>query len=202
MNLSSLALFAAALAAACAIPGPATTAVVARVLSQGLSGAWPLCAGLLLGDLLWCGASMFGAGARLAQTQPLALMLRYAGAAYLAWLAWKLWNTLPAATATETGDSGAARAMLGGLAIALTNPKTMLFYLALLPTIIDGGDATPLEFALPALTITIVYGSVLMAYALAATAARSRLHSPRQAWRIRRASGVVIASTALLIVMR
>jgi threonine/homoserine/homoserine lactone efflux protein len=86
--------------------------------------------------------------------------------------------------------------------VALANPKTMLFYLALLPAIIDTSNVATHEFAIVALVITVVYGGVLIAYALAAAAARHRFDSPRQMQRIRRVSSVIIAMSALLIVIR
>ena len=144
MQASNLVLFAFALGGACAIPGPAIIAVVARALSSGGSAALPLCAGLLLGDLAWCALSMFGAASVLAQSPPLALALRYAGAAYLAWLACKLLHTTPS---TDDPSADNATTLSGGLAIALANPKTMLFYLALLPTIVAIEHASLREFA-------------------------------------------------------
>src|SRR5687767_1065463 len=87
MTAAGLALTAAALAAACATPGPATTALVARVLRHGPASAPSFCAGLLIGDLLWLACAALG-GAALAQThRPLLWALRYAGAAYLLYLA-------------------------------------------------------------------------------------------------------------------
>lgn len=201
MSASSLALFAAALGGACAVPGPSVTAVIARALSQGLPAALPFCLGLVLGDLAWCGLSMFGAGAVFAQAPSLATALRYTGAAYLLWIAWELWCATPA-VARDANALGVGRSTIDGLAVALSNPKTMLFYVALLPAIVDLDAVAPADFALPALVIAVVCGSVLCAYAVASARLRGRLDPQRQLRHIRRISGAVIALGALLIVTR
>ena len=69
MSLASLLAFAAALAVACASPGPTTTAVVARVLGRGRTGIWAFCLGLLLGDLFWLCAAALGAATLAQQAQ-------------------------------------------------------------------------------------------------------------------------------------
>ena len=77
------------------------------------------------------------------------LVIKYAGAAYLLYIAYKIW-TAPAVAKDVTAEERAehpARLLLGGLALTLGNPKTIVFYLALLPTILDLTRITVLGFA-------------------------------------------------------
>src|SRR3954463_16277553 len=95
MNLTGLLVFTAALAVAAASPGPTVTALVARVLVRGTSGALAFMLGLSIAGLVWLSAAVLGL-AYIAKTFAVAfLVLKYAGAAYLAYLAWRMW-TAPA----------------------------------------------------------------------------------------------------------
>jgi threonine/homoserine/homoserine lactone efflux protein len=165
MDLATLLAFAAIFAVACASPGPTIAALVARVLGRGLAGAPAFCAGLLLGDLVWLAVAGLGL-AVLAQTmQPVFAALKYAGAAYLLWLAWKLWTApaVPGADAPPVRGEG-ARLLAAGLAIALGNPKTMLFYLALLPTLVDLAGLPLLGFLELGGVVAAIYAAVLFGY--------------------------------------
>src|SRR5262245_6736157 len=98
MTLTGLLVFATALAVAAASPGPTITALVARVLARGTTGALAFMIGLSLGELVWLTAAILGL-AFIAKTFALAfLALKYAGAAYLIYLAWRMW-TAPAEAA-------------------------------------------------------------------------------------------------------
>ena len=193
-------LFAMALAAAVAMPGPSTAAAVARTFAHGLGGALRLCAGLVLGDLFWLLCAILGMAALADRHQDLFVAIRYAGAAYLLCLAWKFWRAPPVAVAA--GDRDQAHLLCTGLAIALGNPKTMLFYVALLPGIVSL-EQLPLRDALVlGALVTCVVGGVLAAYVLLAERLRRRLRSPVALRRIGRGSGLLMAIAAGTIVSR
>ena len=94
------------------------------------------------------------------------------------------------------------RLFLGGLSLALGNPKTMLFYLALAPTLLDLSDIGIGDFAALSVILLAVYGSVLTAYVLLAGRARSLIRSARAVRRVNRATGGVMAGVAVLVVTR
>ena len=189
-----------ALAAAVAMPGPSTAAAVARVLTRGPGGAVRLCIGLVLGELFWLSCAILGVAALAQRHQGLFVAIRYAGVAYLLWLAWKLWHA--PALAPAAGDRDDARLPFAGLAIALGNPKTMLFYVALLPGIVRL-DALPLRDALVLGAVaTFVVAGVLAAYVLAAERLRRHLRSPVASRRIGRGSALLMTAAAGAIVSR
>ena len=200
MNAGSGLLFAMALAAAVAMPGPSTAAAVARVLTRGLGGAVRLCVGLVLGELFWLSCAILGVAALADRHQGLFVAIRYAGVAYLLWLAWKLWHA--PAVATAAGDRDDARLPFAGLAIALGNPKTMLFYVALLPGIVSLDDLYLRDaLLLGALAVCVVAG-VLAAYVLTAERLRRHLHSPVALRRVGRGSALLMTVAAGAIVSR
>lgn len=201
MDLSSLLIFAGALFVAAASPGPGIAAIVARVLGRGMHGAIAFTAGVALGDVVWLTVAILGL-AVVAQTFHVAfLAIKYAGAAYLLYLAWKFWTAPVAAHEVEpdTARISRVRLFLAGLAVTLGNPKVMVFYLALLPNIVDLNTVTVLgwlELSLATLTIlAVVFGS----YVLLAARTRRLFTSERAMRRVNRGSGVLMASAAVAI---
>lgn len=192
-------LFTTVLAVAVATPGPSTAALVAHVLARGRDGVGRLCVGLLLGDLFWLGCALVGVAAVAQHLGDLFTAIRYAGVAYLLALAWKLWRAAPT-TAAITG--GSPRLLLTGLALALGNPKTMLFYLALLPGIVSLASLSLRDaLTLAALATTIVL-AVLAMYVLLAERLRRHLHSAVALRRINRGSALLMVGAAGAITAR
>jgi threonine/homoserine/homoserine lactone efflux protein len=203
MTLPHLLVFAAAYFAALVLPGPGVSALVARVLARGTHGTPAFIAGFVMGSLVWFAIAATGLAALAASFATLFLTVRYAGALYLLYLAWKFW-TAPARPlaipTTPQADHG--RLFLTGLAINLGNPKVIVFFLALLPTVVDLRVLTPLGFAELAGIIVAVVGSVLSAYALAAARARRLFTNARAVRYLNRGTGAVMAGAAVMVVTR
>ena len=205
MDLAGLLVFAAAYLMATASPGPGVAAVVARALTRGAGGAASFIAGFVLGDLVWFAVAASGL-ALLAETfAALFTAIRYAGAAYLLYLGWRLW-TAPAVPATADAPPArpekGARLFLAGLAITLGNPKVIVFFLALLPTVLDLAALTLGGFARIALLSAVILSGVLAAYTLAAARARRLLTSPRAVRATNRGSGAAMAGAAVAVAWR
>jgi len=195
-------LFTTMLAAAVAAPGPSSAALVARVLAHGLRGVGRLCVGLLLGDLFWLLCALWGVAALAQHFGALFAAIRYAGVAYLLVLAWKLWRAAPSAIANTGEKRESPRLLLTGLALALGNPKTMLFYLALLPGIVSLDTLSLRDALILAALVTVVVVVVLAAYVSLAERLRRHLHSPVALRRINRGSALLMAAAAVGIAAR
>lgn len=203
MPLSSLALFAVVYAVAVASPGPGIAALVARVLARGTGGIVFFASGFVLGDLIWFGLTATGFALAAQAVAPVFVALRYGGALYLAYLAWRIWTAPPEDGASEPVEGeGRLRLFLGGLALTLGNPKVILFFLALLPSVIDLDRLSPLGIAEMSATIVIVLGTILLAYVLVAARARRVFTSPRARRAINRGAGTVMAGAAAVIATR
>ena len=203
MDHTRLLVFAAAYFAALALPGPGVTALVARVLARGTHGVAAFIAGFVVASLLWFTIAATGLAVLASTFASVFIAIRYAAAAYLLYLASKLWTAVPRAieaTASVPEDRG--RLFLTGLAINLGNPKVIVFFLALLPTVVDLGKLTVLGFTELALIIVVIVSGVLTAYALAAARARRLMTSPRTVRLVNRGSGAIMAGAAVTIAVR
>jgi threonine/homoserine/homoserine lactone efflux protein len=203
MDVASLAVFAVALALAAGSPGPSIAALVARVLTGGLGSVLPFLAAMWLGEAMWLMAALLGLGFIAERFHLAFLVLKYAGIAYLLFLAWKMWfapvDVRPDAIPQ---DSSPLRMFLTGMALTIGNPKIMVFYLALLPSLLDVNAITTLgmvELLLVAIAVLVV---IDMAWALAASWARAKLRSPRAMRVANRVSATAMGGAALALAAR
>jgi threonine/homoserine/homoserine lactone efflux protein len=204
MSIESLLIFAGALFVAAASPGPGIAALVARVLGRGTAGAVAFTTGLAIGDVVWLAVAVAGLSALALTFQGVFLVVKYAGAAYLLFLAWKLW-TAPAIRAEDAGSprsDASWRLFLAGLAVTLGNPKVMVFYLALVPNLIDVTAITLLGFAELAAVLLGVLTLVFGFYILLAARARRFLTSSRAVRAVNRTTGAVMAGAAIAVATR
>ena len=201
MDPAALLIFAATLFVAAASPGPGIAAIVARVLGRGLNGAVAFTAGLALGDVVWLTIAILGLAAIAHTFYGVFLAIKYAGVLYLLYLAYRLW-TQPAEARKVTAEASndkPLRLFLAGLAVTMGNPKVMVFYLALLPSLIDLQAVSLLgwlELSLVTLgVLAVVFGS----YVLLAARTRALFTSPRAIRMVNRGTGAVMASAAVAI---
>jgi len=105
------------------------------------------------------------------------------------------------ATSTPVSDSPLSL-FLTTYSLTLGNPKPILFFVALLPSILDLNQLTFVDFLTVALVIAIVIAATLAAYAMAASKARSLFASALARRRINRVTGTVLAFAAVVIALR
>jgi len=205
MSLYGLWIFAAIYFLAVALPGPGVAAVVARALARGTQGAPAFIDGFLIGDLIWFTFAATGLAALAQTAYAVFVAVKYAGAAYLLYLAYRLWTAPPQpvdeAAATQQSDRP-LQLFLGSLALTLANPKTMIFFLALLPTVVKLETLRIAGFLEIAGVICIVLPLVLGSYAFAAARARRFFKSTRAVRNLNRGTGVALAGAAVAVATR
>jgi len=196
--------FCAVYALAVATPGPGVAAIIARSLAHGFKGAPAFVAGFVVGDLVWFSIAATGLAALARTAATVFILIKWAGVAYLLYLAWRLW-TAPAERVTVEDDDGRQhgwRAFVASLMLTLANPKAILFFLALLPTVIDLASLDALRFAEISAAIAIVLPAVLFTYVLLAARARELFTTPKAVRRLNRSSGVAMAGAAVVVATR
>jgi len=202
MTLGSLALFAAVYFAAVATPGPGLAALVARVIAYGLAGIAPFILGYVVGDMVWLIVAGTGLAALAKAFAGAFTAIKYAGAAYLLYLAWRT-ATAPAARGEAPPPASRGfRAFLGSLSLTLGNPKVMVFFLSIMPLVVDVQSLTPWRLAELVAVCVPVIASTLAAYALAADRARALFRSARAMRIAHRAAGGVMAGVAVAVATR
>lgn len=204
MEPSALLIFAVALFIAAGSPGPSVAALVARVLSRGSRHAMPFAAAMWVGEALWLTLAAYGLAA-LAETLNWAfLAVKYLGVAYLAFLAWRMWFApVPGDAESPAPQRGSGlRMFAAGLAVTLGNPKIMVFYVALLPSLVDLTGITPLAWLELVATMLAVLTLIDLGYMLLAARTRRLLRSPEATRLANRAGAAVMGGAAAAIASR
>jgi threonine/homoserine/homoserine lactone efflux protein len=157
-------------AIAVAIPGPGILAIVGRALGGGLRNTVPAILGNTLGDLILMTLSAFGMAAVAHQMGGLFYVVKLAGAAYLVYLGCRYW--IAPVEALRVVPSKAHQGFLAQLFLTLGNPKGLVFFLALMPSVIDLGKLNGVGYLQMISVTLIIIPSIELAYAALAAQAR------------------------------
>lgn len=204
MELSALVIFAGALFIAAGSPGPSVAALVARVLARGWRDVLPFAAAMWVGEALWLTMAAFGLAALAESLHWAFLVVKYLGVAYLLFLAWRMWF---APVRVEAGNpaprpGSGPRMFAAGLAVTLGNPKIMVFYLALLPNLVDLAGITLVAWLELVATMLLVLTLIDLGYILLAARTRRVLRSARAMRLANRVSAGVMGGAAAAIASR
>ena len=181
-DATTLALFILACLAFLAIPGPSVFYVVTRSLVQGRRAGLTSMLGVQTGGLVHVVAAAFGVSALIASSAAAFTVVKYAGAAYLVFLGLrKLLGRDRHEEDVERAPASSARLFAHGVVVNVLNPKTALFFLALLPQFVDP-NAGPIARQMLLLGTILVGLGVLSdgTYALLAAGAGKRLRNRRR----------------------
>jgi len=179
------------------IPGPSVLFVVGRALSMGKRPALGTVLGNAAGEYVQVLAVALGIGALVERSVAAASVVRLVGAAYLVVLGTRaIRHRRSLASALQQGSArrSRARVVIEGFAVGLTNPKSLAFFVAVLPQFVDPADGHP---ALQLLLLGLVWVAIALAsdsaWAMLAGQARSWLgRSPRRLDLIGGAGGVAM----------
>ena len=188
LELPQIFTYIAALAIAVAIPGPGMTALVARSVSSGALTGFAMLGGMILGDLTYLSFAVFGLALLAKSFSVLFVIVKWGAAAYLCYLAWGFW-TADHQSLNETKlpkRKDLLSATLSGYTITLGNPKTIAFYLALLPVIINLEMITIQNWVLVLIPLTatvllgigavFILGAIAVRHVLSSKKAQKILH--------------------------
>jgi RhtB (resistance to homoserine/threonine) family protein len=179
------------------LPGLDTAQVLRSVTIGGKSTAYATVAGILTGVWIWGAAAALGISALLVASHIAYTLVKWSGAAYLIYLGIKMLResrqiTHEIVQAKIADKTSSRKAFNRALLINLTNPKTGVFYIAILPQFL------PQEF--PALVGGLLLATIHNLLALiwftmmiyGASFAKETLRNPRVQKIIEQASGVAL----------
>ena len=164
-------------------PGSGAVLAMSHGLAYGVRGASATVLGLQIGLVFILLVAGAGVGAVLVASAGAFMVVKLLGAAYLLWLGFKQWR------APVTLDDGGAQAgppvmrlrqrVLTGALTNATNPKGIVFMVAVLPQFIDPKRPLLLQLLILLVTTLAVDTVVMHGYALLASRLRALLRSAR-----------------------
>ncbi len=118
-------------------PGPGTLAVFAKSISQGFFPALYLSFGMVLGDLVYLSVVIFSLDFFAGLITYAMDYVRVIGGLYLVYLGIRTWNAHKVKLSERSSHKSNINELTTGFIISITNPKVMIFYIAILPIFID-----------------------------------------------------------------
>jgi threonine/homoserine/homoserine lactone efflux protein len=178
------------------IPGPSVLFVIGRSLALGRRGGLLSVAGNALGFIPQVTAVALGIGIVVAPSIVLFSIIKFAGAAYLVYLGIQAIRHRNEVATQQGGTTTRSswRLLAEGFVVGLTNPKTIVFFVAVLPQFVDySAGFVPLQMLVlgfTAMLIGLVCDSV---WALSAGFARDWFaRSPKRMSRMRATGGAMM----------
>jgi homoserine/homoserine lactone efflux protein len=189
-------------------PGSGAVLSMSHGLAYGVRRTTATIVGLQIGLAIILLVAGVGVGAVLLASATAFMVVKVAGAGYLMWLGWRQWRS-PVAAKADAGTVDAPalsvrQRVLQGLLTNVTNPKGIVFMVAVLPQFID--PQRPLWLQLLVLLCTTISVDLVVMHGYAWLAARLQgLMRTVRAQRVQNRvfGGVLMAmGTSLLLVRR
>ncbi len=188
-------------------PGSGAISCMAAGMRYGYRRAVWNIAGLQLGILLILVIVAAGLGAILAASAVAFAIVKWLGAFYLVWLGIQQWRApavpLVASEGAAPADGSPRQLLLRGFLVNATNPKGIVFMLAVLPQFIDPARPQFVQYAICGATLFFTDLVVMNGYTgLAARVLRALRDPAHIRWMNRAFGSLFIAAGALLATFR
>ena len=191
-------------------PGPDLTCTIATALADGKARATTLMAGLILGCWLWILILAAGVATVFTHHPAVMLSIQAVGTVYIAYLAFgafrEAWTSFKS---TEAGLVGGATArgwrLVGrGVLMSMSNPLTILFFLAFLPNFTHEGASIPpsVQTLLLGTLFCALVPIVYLPFIFACDYFRTRLlGSPKATACLKLVSAIMLAAVVMILAM-
>jgi homoserine/homoserine lactone efflux protein len=198
MDLHAWLVFVVAETLLCFAPGPAVLMVVSSGMTRGVTAATYAALGTLVANAIYFLLSAIGVGTLIMMSHDVFHAVRWIGVAYLIWIGVQTFRGgHPALSASGQADAPVRRGAIfrAGLIMKLADPKTMFYFVALLPQFIDPSGDVALQVTILGITSVVIEFAVLMFYGGLAGRLNRFARSPRvAAWTDRIAGSFLIAA--------
>ncbi|OWW20567.1 LysE family translocator [Noviherbaspirillum denitrificans] len=148
MSLDTYLIFLVTTAVICLTPGPAALLIVTQGISNGFRRSWWAIAGIAVANAIYFALSATGVAALIVASSTLFSIIKWVGVAYLFYLGISAVRS-KASALTVTSDPGEAvrglRAFWQAVVVELSNPKALLYFVALLPQFVDPDQPVGLQ---------------------------------------------------------
>jgi threonine/homoserine/homoserine lactone efflux protein len=197
----------AAMAVMAVTPGPANVFCVAIGMQRGKRAALSAVAGMNAATLVWYLAAALGLSALVHAFPAVFRVIAVLGGLYVAWLGIQSIRSAWAKRAAEASRGHAPakitdNAFRDGFMVQIANPKIVVFFSAVLPPFLDGARPVAPQLALFGATTVGLDAIAMAAYGLGGAALSARMQDPRFARAFGTGVGVLLLTTAGLILSR
>ena len=203
ITLSDMLLYAGALFILFLTPGPVWVAVIARSLSGGVPAAWPLAAGVAVGDIFWPLVAALGVAWLVSVFSGFMLALQWVAVVVFIVMGVGLIRHADSALGENhrLTRPGKWAGFVAGVAVIMGNPKAVLFYMGVLPGFFDLSSLTAADMAAICTLSFIVPLLGNLALSFFVDRARILLKSPAAIRRLNTVSGWMLIAVGVVIAL-
>lgn len=205
MDIASLALFSGAILILFFTPGPGNVAMVARTLDAGPVHGFVYGGGIITGDIFWLTVAITGLTALTEQVGTASLAIKIVGVSILLWFAWGSLKSFLNPTISQIRKPtrlGLAGTYLAGIAMPLTNPKPIVFYLSILPALFDLSQVSWTSYAAMVAIMLAMYFLTAAVHVGLADRARDWLQAKGFKRWADAVTAVIMVAIAILLALR
>lgn len=186
-----------------ATPGPGVFASMAKAVAEGFISSLYFIGGLALGDMLFLIAALLGLSFIAKILGPLFFLIRLIGGIYLCYLGIKIFRS-PRFQKTDNSDSNSTykQSFISGFLTTMGNPKPILFYASVLPTIIDINKVKLTDALIILILIPLVTFVVVGSYAYVASLSHKINMSDTIQGRINKTAGFVLMIVGIFVMVK
>lgn len=183
-------------------PGAGAIQSMSTGLTHGLHrGGWSI-AGLQAGLMLQLALVAVGLGAAVAKSAAAFTVIKWLGVVYLLYLAVRQWRSAVGDLGEQLGEpaaGGRISLLARGFMVNISNPKGLVFLLAVLPQFIVPADALLPQYLTIAATMVVVDVVVMAGYTGLAARLVGWLRTPRQQRLVNRTMSGLFAGAAVVL---
>ncbi len=205
-SAQTLATFVVAAFVMVVIPGPTVLFTIGRAMALGRWGGFLSILGTAIGSILLVVAVALGVGAVVAQSIVLFTTVKVLGAGYLVFLGIQAIRHRKDAAVAVTGPvarRSGARLLGEGFVVGVTNPKSIAFFLAILPQFVDlHAGSVPMQLFVLGTIVVAIGISCDAIWVLLASAAREWFgRSPRRIEAMGATGGVLMIGLGAFLLL-
>ena len=185
------------------MPGPIVTLVIAQTLRYGTAIGLSTVAGSAAGNALLVTVGALGLSTIFILLADLFEIIRWVGAIYLIWLGIREWRSIGVKlNAAEAGGRQVKSSVFWqAIVVAITNPKTILFYVAFFPQFIEIEKPLGPQLSIMCVSFVVIGAIFDSGYALMAGRLRGYLIGAHRAKIRSRITGGLLVCTGIGLVL-
>lgn len=184
------------------VPGPTVTLIIANSLRHGARAGLLNAAGTQIGLALMIAVVGIGLTSMIEAMGHWFDWLRLAGAAYLVWMGWQMIHSTGGSASHVMPRPPREGFLLQGAIVALSNPKTLIFFGAFFPQFIDPARDQGLQILIMGLTAMVFAAFSDSAYAIVSGRAGRAISASRVRLLSRLSGGFLIGGGFWLALSR
>ncbi|MBN2000834.1 LysE family translocator [candidate division KSB1 bacterium] len=202
MNFDILLAFFLGMIILSATPGPGVLASVSTALSKGFKSSLLFIGGLVIGDIFFFLLAVLGMSVISKIMGQLFYIIKIIGGMYLLYLGLNIIKNRKEKIRFKNGKLSKHKTLLSGLLITLGNPKPILFYAGIVPTIIDINQIHLYEVIAIIFIISLVSFIVIGFYCYLAIISKALILKKKYQNKVNLTSGLVMVAIGSYVLLK